>query len=184
MIDGPWEAVRAVRRQAYIGAQVIKISATGGVYGRSTGEGVEDEELRAEEISMIVDEAHRRHLKVTAHAIGRRGIANCVDAGIDCIEHGHFIDMDLAEQMKQKGTALVPTLFVYRWLAAQDGIPVYARDKARAIVDQHTIALAAAEKAGLTIGAGSDAGSPQTPHPSLIEEIAALNMAGLSTAAA
>lgn len=184
MVDGPWEALRAVRRQAFAGAGVIKISATGGVYGRSSGEGVEDEELRPEEIAMIVDEAHRRHLRVTAHAIGRQGIANCVEAGIDCIEHGHFVDPALAARMQEKGTALVPTLFVYRLLAGRDDIPAYARDKARAVVDRHAAALKAAVNAGLTVGAGSDAGSPRTPHPSLVEEIRALHAAGLSTAAA
>ena len=179
MVDGPWEALKAVRRQAQAGAGVVKISATGGVYGRATGEGVQDEELRPEEIAMIVDEAHRRHLKVAAHAIGRPGIENCIDAGVDCIEHGHFIDAALALRMREKGTALVPTLHVYQCLAASPDVPAYARQKARALVAQHRQAFDLARQAGVTIGAGSDAGSPQTPHPSLLAEIRALAEAGI-----
>ena len=184
MVDGPVEALKAVRRQAHAGAGVIKISATGGVYGRTTGEGVEDEELRPEEIAMIVDEAHRRHIRVAAHAIGRPGICNCVDAGVDCIEHGHYIDAALAGRMREKGTFLVPTLHVYQHLASAPDVPAYAREKAGRIVAQHLEAFNQARRAAVVIGAGSDAGSPQTPHPSLLAEIRALSKAGMGPAAA
>ena len=65
-VDGPWEALKGVRTQVKKGAKVIKISATGGVYGRESGESVDDTELRQEEVDMIIDEAHRRKVPVTA----------------------------------------------------------------------------------------------------------------------
>lgn len=181
MIDGPWEALKAVRRQAFIGASVIKISATGGVYGRKLGEAVEDVELRPEEIEMIIDEAHRRNIPVTAHAIGEEGIMNCIRAGIDCIEHGHFITRSLACEMVEKNVSYVPTIAVYRHLTSDGEIPVYAREKSRRIVNRHLQAFLWAKEAGVNIGAGSDAGSPKMPHPSLFSEIVALRDAGMNS---
>lgn len=180
MADGPWEALKAVRTQAAKGAKVIKISATGGVYGREEGEGVDDVELRQEEVCIIIDEAHRRNLRVTAHAIGELGIQGCINAGIDCIEHGHCITEKMAVEMQEKGIALVPTFYIYQHLSSTETVPGYAREKARRIIDRHREALKWARDRGVTIGAGSDAGSPFGPHPLLLKEIIALVDGGLT----
>lgn len=180
MADGPWEVLKAVRTQVAKGAKVIKISATGGVYGREEGEGVDDVELRQEEVDMIVNEAHRRNLKVTAHAIGELGIQGCIDAGIDCIEHGHCITEKMADEMKEKGIALVPTFYIYQHLSSSESVPAYAREKASKIIAHHRDALKWAHERGVTIGAGSDAGSPFGPHPLLLKEIIALAEGGLT----
>ncbi|MBX5445754.1 amidohydrolase family protein [Sphaerobacter sp.] len=179
MVDGPAEALKGVRTQLFAGAQVIKVSATGGVYGRAAGEAVDDVELLPEELAIITQQAHRRGVKVAAHAIGEEGITNCLDAGIDTIEHGHFLTREQAKRMADAGTILVPTLFVYQQVAGADGVPEYASAKARAIVERHREAVAIARDAGVRIGAGSDAGSPGTPHPSLLKEIECLVGAGL-----
>lgn len=180
MVDGPWEALKAVRAQVAKGAGVIKVSATGGVYGREEGEGVDDVELRSEELAMIIDEAHRRNLKVTAHAIGESGIQGCLDNGIDCIEHGHCITEKMAEEMREKGIALVPTFYIYQHLSSTEAVPAYAREKARQILARHRQALGWAREKGVTIGAGSDAGSPFGPHPLLLKELLALEEGGLT----
>ncbi|MDO4549230.1 MAG: amidohydrolase family protein [Clostridia bacterium] len=180
MADGPWEVLKAVRRQVAQGASVIKISATGGVYGRVEGEGVDDVELRQEEVDMIVDEAHRRNVKVTAHAIGEAGIRGCLKAGIDCIEHGHCITEDMAAEMRDKNVALVPTIYIYQHLSSSVDVPEYARKKSAAIITHHGKALKWCHEAGVLIGAGSDAGSPYSPHPSLLNELYALENGGLS----
>lgn len=179
-VDGPDEALKGVRTQIAAGARVIKVSATGGVYGRPHGESVDDVELLPEELRAIVDQAHRRGVKVAAHAIGEQGIRNCVEAGIDTIEHGHFLTPELAREMAARGVALIPTLFVYQQIAESSAIPAYAREKARAIVERHQQALTWAREAGVRIGAGSDAGSPMTPHPALLDELDSLVNAGLS----
>lgn len=180
MADGPWEVLRAVRRQVALGAPVIKISATGGVYGRVEGEGVDDVELRQEEVDMIVDEAHRRNVKVTAHAIGETGIRGCLKAGIDCIEHGHCITKDMAAEMREKNISFVPTFYIYQHLSSNTEVPEYARKKAAEIIACHREALKWCHETGVLIGAGSDAGSPYSPHPSLMEELYALEKGGLS----
>ncbi len=184
MVDGPGEALKAVRRQVYAGAGVIKLSATGGVYGRASGEDVGQAELSREEIEVICREAHRFGLKVAAHAIGEQGIANAVHGGVDTIEHGHFLTPGLAAEMARRGTVLIPTLFVYRQIASMPGIPAYAQHKAQAIVERHQQAVRHAREAGVVIGAGTDAGSPLSPHPCLVEELACLIDAGLTRAEA
>ena len=178
-VDGPWEALKGTRAQVAKGASVIKISATGGVYGRESGEGVDDTELRQDELEMIINEAHRRNVPVTAHAIGEQGIRSCLAAGIDCIEHGHYIQKDMARQMQLQNTAYVPTLFIYQHLASSPGIPEYARKKASEVIKRHLQALRHSYEAGVLIGAGSDAGSPMAPHPILMDELLALAGAGL-----
>jgi imidazolonepropionase-like amidohydrolase len=180
MVDGPQEALKATRRQIYCGAGVIKLSATGGVYGRTEGESVTHTELNLDEIEAVTGEAHKLGIPVAAHAIGHDGIRNCVEARVDTIEHGQQLTPELAGELAAYGGALVPTLFVYRQIAQREEIPEYARVKAKAILEEHEKAVEAAISAGARIGAGSDAGSPLTPHGSLIDELLALADTGFS----
>jgi len=178
-VDGTAEALKGVRTQVAKGATCIKISATGGVYGRETGESVDDTELRDEELEIIINEAHRRNVPVTAHAIGEQGIRSCLAAGIDCIEHGQYIQKDMAVQMQKQNTAHVPTFFIYQHLAAGADVPEYAKKKAAEVLTHHRQALKNSYEAGVLIGAGSDAGSPMVPHPALVEEMTAMVEGGL-----
>jgi imidazolonepropionase-like amidohydrolase len=170
-VDGKDEALKGVREQIFKGAEVIKVSATGGVYGRTDGEEVGNAELSLEEQQVICEEAHRFGLKVASHAIGREGIYNSIIAGVDTIEHGHFLDDELIALMEERNTAWIPTLFVYKQIATQEGIPSYARDKAVEIVNIHRIAFESYFNRKLLIGAGSDAGSPCTSHTALLDEL-------------
>ncbi len=169
--DGKEEVLKATRDQIYKNAQVIKVSATGGVYGRSKGEVAENSELSLEELSVICSEAHRFGIQVASHAIGREGIENSLLAGVDTIEHGHYLDDQLIHLLIEKNAAWVPTLYVYQVIAETEGIPEYAQKKAKQITKIHQSAFKRYFKSGVLIGAGSDAGSCDTPHPSLIEEL-------------
>ena len=101
MVSGVEEARRAVREQIGHGADLIKVYAD---WSHPT--------LTVEEIHVIVEEAHKQNLKVAAHATTPEGIKNAVTAGVDSIEHGHHINREDLELMKEKGTFLVPTLGV------------------------------------------------------------------------
>ena len=173
--DGPAEALKATRQQIFKNAQVIKVSATGGVYGREEGELAENSELSYEELKVICDEAHRFGLKVASHAIGREGIMNSVLAGVDTIEHGHFVDQEIIDLMIERNVAWIPTLYIYQQIANIDGAPGYAQEKAGKIVEAHVSAFKKYFHSGVLIGAGSDAGSCYTPHPSVIEELKTMN---------
>lgn len=169
--DGHAELIKAVRKQIHRGAKVIKISATGGVYGQQEGEDVGTAELTRDEIEVICDEAHRLGLKVAAHAISEEGVWNCIEAGVDTIEHGHFLTEAAMNKMIEKGIYWIPTLYVYRQIAEGKDLPAYAVKKAKKIVDIHRQAFINAITTKVSIACGSDAGSPNTPHGSLINEL-------------
>lgn len=168
--DGPWACVAGVRGQAYRGATVIKVAATGGVYGRPEGEEVGTSELSLEELTAACREAHRLGLRVASHAVGREGIDNSVQAGCDTIEHGIFASEDALRRLAGDGRFLTPTLFIYRHIA-EGSAPAYAARKAVACAEQHPRTVARARALGVAITAGSDSGSPGNPHPGLFAEL-------------
>jgi imidazolonepropionase-like amidohydrolase len=108
---GVQQCQEAVRRLAAAGVDVIKFMATGGVLDPGAM-GLEqhftDEEMRA-----ICDMAHAMHLKVAAHAHGTRGILAAINAGVDSIEHGTFLDEAGARAMKAHGTYYSATLMAF-----------------------------------------------------------------------
>ena len=99
MVSGVEEARRAVREQLGHGADLIKVYAD---WSNPT--------LTIEEMAVVVEEAHKQHHKVAAHATTPEGIKNALTAGVDSIEHGHQINREDLEMMKAKGTFLVPTI--------------------------------------------------------------------------
>lgn len=168
--DGPWACAAGVRGQAYRGAGVIKVAATGGVYGRAEGEDVGTAELRLEELQAVCQEAHRLGLRVASHAVGREGIDNSVEAGCDTIEHGIFASDAALRGMAAGGRFLTPTLFIYRTIA-EGAAPDYAVRKAIACARQHPDTVARARALGVSLTAGSDSGSPGAPHPAIFAEL-------------
>jgi len=107
--DGPDGCRAAVRRQIKRGADVIKVTATGGVLSETaagTGQQLTDEELRA-----IVETAHSLGRKVTAHAHAAAGIEAALRAGFDSIEHAMWADKDTMKLFKDKGAWLIPTVY-------------------------------------------------------------------------
>jgi imidazolonepropionase-like amidohydrolase len=177
-VDGPWEAIKAVRRQVEKGAKVIKISATGGVYGREEREEVGQSEFTRGEVEAICNEAHRLGVRVASHALGKEGIENSVLGGCDTIEHGILASEEILRKMFERGTFLTPTLFIYKKIA-EGNAPPYAKEKSKKVMEQHQRCFSEARRIGVKILAGSDAGSPEAPHPSLsleMEEMVRLGM--------
>lgn len=178
------EAVKfAVRLQVSKGARIIKTAATGGAYGGGEGEDPGQSEFTAQELSAIVDEAHRLGVKVSAHAVGQRGISDSVAAGIDIIHHGIMADDEAIGLMASKDIALCPTLYTYQTLSnAEIGIPAHAVKKARMLSQVHRETFINALNAGVNIVAGTDAGAPGLPHPALVDELLAMNDYGMDAA--
>lgn len=114
--SGADDCRRAVREQVWLGADIIKITATGGVLS-NTAAGL-NQQFSDAELAAIVETAHRMGRKVTAHAHGVDGINSFLRAGGDSIEHGTYLDNDSVALFKKTGAYLVPTLmagdFVYR----------------------------------------------------------------------
>jgi len=106
--SGADDCRRAVRLQVRSGADIIKITATGGVLS-NTAAGLAQQFSDAE-LAAIVESAHRMGRKVTAHAHGVDGINSFLRAGGDSIEHGTYLDDESIRLFKASGAYLVPTL--------------------------------------------------------------------------
>ncbi|MDX2049512.1 MAG: amidohydrolase family protein [Chitinophagaceae bacterium] len=159
VINGMDDARKAVRQRYKDGADVIKITATGGVL--SLAKDGSGPQFTEEEIKAIVETARDYGLKVAAHAHGAEGMKRAIRAGVHSIEHGSFIDDEAIELMKQHGTYLVPTLTAGRSVTDSAKIPGYytAMVTAKALEVGNRIqgSYAKAFKAGVKIAFGTDA---------------------------
>jgi imidazolonepropionase-like amidohydrolase len=108
-IHGADQARAAVREQIHYGADWIKVFPTGGYSFDANGDIFFDPTLTLDELKAIVDEAHRHHRRVAAHAYGGEGLRNAIIAGVDTIEHGQGLDQDMVGMMVEKGIYYDPT---------------------------------------------------------------------------
>src|SRR5207244_11921018 len=140
-------------------------------------------QLTVKERRAAAEEAHKAGRRVAAHAEGLQGILNAIEAGVDTIEHGNFLDEEAVQRMLAGGQVLVPTLSpFYRMaqLGTEGGIPEYAARKARQVVAASFHAVELARAGGIPIAAGTDDGSPRLPHGVLVYELELLVRAGLA----
>ncbi len=171
---------RATRRQVQAGADVIKITATGGVLS-NTAAGVA-QQLSDPELAAIVDAAHAMGRRVTAHAHGVDGINAALRAGVDSIEHGTYLDADSIRLLRQGNRYVVPTMMAGWWvgqLAEQGGVLTPAQaDKARTVGPALVAMVRRARAAGVRIAFGTDTGV--SPHGMNAREFQLLVEAGFT----
>ncbi len=117
--DGPDQVRLAARRAFRHGATQIKVCVSGGAV--SFTDRLEDAQFSVPELRAAVEEAEARGTYVTAHAHNVRGIANGIEAGVTCFEHGTFLDEATAQRMAATGADLVPTFAVLRLMTVQGG---------------------------------------------------------------
>lgn len=175
--NGVEDVRRVVRLMIRAGADVIKCATTGGASSRA-GHGPRDPAFDADEMRALVDEAHALGRRVMCHALGGSGLRLALDAGVDSIEHGCYLDEDpeLIPIMAERGTFLVPTLTVYEY---HRGSPApHVRDRARALYAHHRESIRRALAAGVKVVAGTDAGGHG--HPPNAAELEHLAAAGLT----
>lgn len=113
--NGADDCRRAVRTQVQQGADIIKVTATGGVLSNTRaglGQQLTDEELKA-----IADTAHGLGRRVTAHAHGADGVNAALRAGFDSIEHGTYLDAESIRLFKRGNAYLVPTVLAGAWVS-------------------------------------------------------------------
>lgn len=106
-VDGPWAIRAEIRKQVRDGAEWVKIL---------TSHRSHIPEYTQEELDAAADECHRRGIKCVVHAGTHPSIQMCIDAGFDTIEHGTFLTVEQAQQMKEKGIAWTPTIYAYTYL--------------------------------------------------------------------
>jgi len=156
LVDGPDEGRKAVREQISFGADWIKVYVDRSYFVRPDGVLDDIPTFTMDELRAIVDEAHRQHHKVAAHAMALNGVHNAVEAGVDSIEHGDYIaDADM-RTMVQKGIFYVPTIYVGEYVAqgrANAGAKVWLD-----MIKIHADTFRKAVNAGVKIAFGTDVG--------------------------
>ncbi|WP_442880547.1 amidohydrolase family protein [Brevundimonas sp.] len=179
--SGPEDCMRAVRTQVRAGADIIKITATGGVLSNTAaglGQQFSDAELAA-----IIDAGHRMGRQVTAHAHGVDGINSFLRAGGDSIEHGTYLDDESIRLFRREGTYLVPTLlagdYVARIASGADNFFTPAQTAKALEAGPKMLDMARrAHEGGVRIAFGTDSGV--SAHGDNAQEFALLVRAGMT----
>lgn len=179
--DDPWTVRKRVRELAHQGVDLIKIIATGAVLTHGSNPGAE--EFTPEELRAAVDEARKFGLKVAAHAHATKGIKDAVEAGVDSIEHGTFLDDECIALMKKHGTYLVADIYDDDYIMGEGkkrGMPAdFLEHEANAGKTQRDN-FRKAVQAGVKIAFGTDAGV--FPHGLNPKQFAYMVKYGLSPA--
>ncbi|HLI65449.1 MAG TPA: amidohydrolase family protein [Caulobacteraceae bacterium] len=180
--DGPDDCRRAVRRQVAMGADAIKIVATGGVLSNIAA-GI-DQQFTTAEIETLVETAHHLGRRISAHAHGTAGIDAALKAGIDSIEHGSFLTDESIDLFLAAGAFHTPTIIAGMTaleMAKTGGIMSPAQaEKAFQVGDQIKTALMKSYRAGVKISFGTDMGVG--PHGKNAREFAYMVECGMSPA--
>lgn len=160
VINGVAEARKAVRQRYKDGADLIKITATGGVL--SVAKSGQNPQFMTDELEAIVQTAKDYGMTVAVHAHGKEGMIRAIRAGVDSIEHGTYMDQEVMDLMKEYGTYYVPTIIAGNFVAEKakiDGyFPAIVRPKAAAIGPLIKTTFSKAYQAGVKIAFGTDSG--------------------------
>ncbi len=156
--DGPEPLRQAVRLQIAQGADFIKVMATGS-FVVAPERGYQSVDFTVEELTAVVEEAHRLNRKVSAHCDGAEGIKNAVAAGIDTIEHGLYLDDEVIDHMLKQKTALVPTLSGRTYITEFEesrGDAAFGKKVREIELEPNIRSFQMAHKAGIKVGTGTD----------------------------
>jgi imidazolonepropionase-like amidohydrolase len=177
--NGADDCRRAVRQQIKEGADLIKITATGGVLS-NTSAGLE-QQFSDVELAAIVEAAHAMGRQVTAHAHGKGGVDAALRAGVDSIEHGTYLDEESIALFKEKGATLVPTVLagatVTGW-TNEPWLPAPSRAKAAIVGPLMLDMLRRAHDGGVNVAFGTDTGVSR--HGDNAKEFALMVEAGFT----
>lgn len=182
--DGPAECRHAVRKAVKNGADVIKITATGGVLS-NTNAGT-SQQFFDDELKDIVETAEKMGRRVTAHAHGKDGIESALNAGVHSIEHGTFLDDSTAKLFKRKNAYLIPTALagatVVDMAKNSNFLPPASAQKALLVGPRMEMMLKSAIENNVKIAFGTDSGVSK--HGDNAKEFPLLVKAGMSEMAA
>ncbi|NVK24262.1 MAG: amidohydrolase family protein [Gammaproteobacteria bacterium] len=184
VINGTADAYKAVRQRYKDGADLIKITATGGVL--SVAKNGQNPQFTVDEVEAIVKAAKDYDMTVAVHAHGKVGMERAIKAGVSSIEHGTYMSERTMELMKQYGTFYVPTITAGKYVAEKAAVPGFypsiVQPKAAAIGPKIQDTFKRAYKAGVKIAFGTDAGV--FPHGDNWKEFVYMTEAGMSPMAA
>ncbi|MEL7497271.1 MAG: amidohydrolase family protein [Planctomycetota bacterium] len=179
VINGISDARKAVRQRYKDGADLIKLTATGGVLSLATNG--QNPQFTQDELEAIVEIANDYGMSVAVHAHGTEGMKRAVLAGVHSIEHGTFMSEEVMKLMKERGTYLVPTISAGVWVGEKakedDYFPAVVRPKAARIGPVIQKTFAKAYQSGVKIAFGTDSGV--SPHGDNAREFELMVEAGM-----
>ena len=160
VVNGVADSRKAVRQRYKNGADLIKITATGGVL--SVAKNGENPQFKEDEILEIVKTANDYGMHVAAHAHGAEGMKRAIRSGVKSIEHGTLMDKETMGLMKKMGTYYVPTISAGEFVAEKAEIegyyPEIVRPKAKKIGPKIKETFKRAHESGVKIAFGTDSG--------------------------
>jgi imidazolonepropionase-like amidohydrolase len=180
--DGPDEVRKLARRQLKLGADVIKLMATGGA--GTLSELPTQVQLGVEEMRAAAGAAHDAGRPVAVHALASQGIVNAVEAGADSVEHGVFLDDRGIELLLKRNVALCPTLSVYPRIVERGpagGEAQFVIDRSVALMEPHLDSIRRAVAAGVRIVFGTDSTTLYNPLGDISKEIELMVKAGMTS---
>jgi len=157
--DGPWAVRGQVRKNVKYDADLIKFTATGGVFSKGTIPG--QTQYTLEEMQALVEEAHTHNRKVAAHAHGTDGIKKAITAGVDSVEHASYLDDEAIAMAKERGTYLAMDIYNTEYTLAEgaaNGIPEENINKDREVGIRQRESFSMAVKAGAKMVYATDSG--------------------------
>jgi imidazolonepropionase-like amidohydrolase len=175
--NSPDSVRQVVRKMVRAGADVIKCATTGGASSRP-GHGPLDAAFNLDEMQALVEEAQALDRRVMCHALGGRGLDVAIEAGVNSIEHGCYLDENPRhlERMAEKNIFFVPTMLVYEFHRKSPA--AHVKERAIALYEHHVESIQRALKIGVKIVAGTDAGGHG--HPANAGELDCLVRAGMT----
>lgn len=176
------------------GVDTLKLIATGGMMTQGTS--LDAAPYSVQELRVMVEVAAARGLISSVHAHGAVGMRNAVQAGVTTVEHGTFLEDDILEEMLLRGTWLCPTLTAphsIKTFGREGGLPEEMMQKMDRAYGIRMASFDKAYRAGVKIGLGTDAGTPNNPFDKTwfelkmmvdhgVSEMAALQIATARTA--
>jgi imidazolonepropionase-like amidohydrolase len=156
--DGPYGFAHVVREQIKGGADWIKIAISGGI--SDTRGSISAAPMTDEEMSVLIEVAHRNGIRVTAHNGSNEAARQALRFGIDGFEHGYHLDAGVLKEMKAKGVWLVPTIVVTQPGALEFyhkiGSPPWYLERVKITGADHWAMLQNAIRMGVKIALGTD----------------------------
>ncbi len=182
LTQNPEELLIAIKEQIEKGAGLVKVGATGfGPNGEQFGS------LGSEALDVAVRAAHDAGLKIAAHCVGYEGSRQAVEAGIDSLEHGTYLDDDTVQLMAQKGTYFVPTMSTWDARERVGAMLDSPRDQMAQNDERKENSIASFKRAlsaGVKIATGTDSGGSFARHGDIAREVQLMVHAGMSPSGA
>ncbi len=175
--DGPEAVAAATAAEIDNGATAVKLFPTGGILG--SGSHGPEVMMSAADVAAAVRVAHRAGVQVGAHVVGEAGIDVVLDGGVDTIEHAVGLTREQAARCADTNTALVPTLTAVEMMRRHaESLPPDLVERVEEAANRHARGIKIAIEQGVTVLAGTDAGTPFNPHGGLVTEMELLQQLG------